>query len=198
MNKNDSLQSFGFCLKASSLWNGFFLFRIVLYVMLMTELSPVLFLTGFVCSLVHHARRAANRILRSVFMLFNLSLLYHDSYLPGIRQLFAQRSNLKDFSLDYVSEFLVDFINLHLLLALVAIIVVLKLASYFVRGSAVVLISFLIVFITPVQKLQIFSFKTDEITLNHRFLNSKAGKIVQSGTFTDANLNRYLETFYDN
>ena len=198
MHQDMSEKATVFFLRSHALWNGFFLFRLGLYTLSITELSPLLFLLGFFLSLLHAAHKGINAFLRMVFAIANIALLYHDSYLPGIKQLLAQKDNLKDFSVDYIQEFLIDFINIKMIIALLSAVIILRLLGLFLRGSTLVLCTFLVVCTLPSDYFQKFTFENDEITVSRNIFSKENGIIPQFGTFTESNLTRYLNSFFDN
>ncbi len=179
----------------SWLWNGFYLFKIALYTLALIDFNLPLNLTLFIALHAHLKKPKLNRLYSILMGVLCLALLYHDSYLPSLKQVLAQKSNLTGFSLSYVIEFITDFINPLQLLALVAAILFIRLASRYIRGSAIVLICFaLSSCINSESLIKTFS-EDNSIRARQNFLTMDKDLSEHRESFNNVSINRFYEDF---
>lgn len=176
-------------------WNGFYIFKILMYFFLLIDFNLPLNTMLFAATHAHFQRRRIQKYYRIIIAILCLALLYHDSYLPSIKQIIAQRSNLTGFSLSYIAEFMLDFINFKLIGMFALAIVLVKTASLYLRGTTCVILCFILTqFVSSDTLLKNFT-KESNVTVNTNFILKNKDLIAQRGTFNNTNLNRYLEAF---
>lgn len=190
-----------FSLRSSLFWNAVYVARIALYLLGLTGFSFILSPLAFLLQCVHLPWRRTNRVFRALAGIFSLGLFYHDSFLPGWEQLLAQRANLTGFSLSYMADFLVSFVNPYMVAGFVIIIAALKLISRLVRAPSFILIAMLALPFVNTDALRALYEQNDMIAVNQGFLN-QVGRddealLDQRGNFTKSNLERYLNRFHE-
>ena len=97
-------------LSSSRFWNGLYLFKLGLYILGYINFSVVLNLLTFLGLCIRFKNNIVQKIYGFLIGLFALMLFYHDSFLPSIEQMLAQKANLTGFSVSYMIEFAYSFI----------------------------------------------------------------------------------------
>ncbi len=119
-------------LKASGLgiWNSYFIFKFgLLYFSYINFDLPLNFmLAALLC--IHIGKGAFHFMWRALLAVLAFVLLYHDSYLPGISQIMAQKNNLQDFSLNYVVNFIWDFVSMPMVFSFIGVLI----GTYFLKS----------------------------------------------------------------
>lgn len=190
---------FGISFRGSLFFSALYIFKAGLYLTGFIDFSIWLNLLGFSSVCLYFNNRYLNRIYRLTVIILTFALFYHDSYLPGIEQMMAQRNNLTDFSLGYIVEFIEGFINLKMIMAFIFAVIILYFASRLVR---IITITYVLIFATLLIPNDFFKNIIDNddcIRVNENFiaLRNNRDLIEQRGNFTKTNLQRYLETFYE-
>ena len=114
MMNNSSILSF----RSTAFYNGLYLFKLGLYLLGFIDFSTFLNLCVFTLTCIHVKWSVINKCFRTLVFVLVFALFYRDSYLPTIEQMLNQKSNLQNFSLEYVIEFAKEFINIWMILAL--------------------------------------------------------------------------------
>ncbi len=185
--------------RGSLFFSSLYIFKVGLYLTGFIDFSLLLNLLGFTAICLYFGNKYFNKFYRTIVVIATFALFYHDSYLPSVEQMIAQRNNLTDFSLGYIVEFIEGFVNLKMIFAFILAIAVLYFAARFVR---VITITYILIFATlviPTEFLKNIIDNDDRITVNDSFIATKTNKdlVEQRGNFTKSNLQRYLETFYE-
>ncbi len=90
----------------------------------------------------HLGRRHWHLIWRLILGTAALILLYHDSYLPGISQIMAQKNNLQEFSFNYVLNFLWDFVSLPMIFSFCGVLLDTFFLRAYIRVTSVIFLIF--------------------------------------------------------
>lgn len=106
-------------LSSSRFWNGLYLFKLGLYILGYINFSVVLNLLTFLGLCIRFKNNIVQKIYGFLIGLFALMLFYHDSFLPSIEQMLAQKANLTGFSVSYMIEFAYSFINFTMVFAFI-------------------------------------------------------------------------------
>ncbi len=130
--------------KGLGIWSGYFVFKIVLFFLGMINfcIHKNVALAVFLCIRFRGKWSVAANIIGLVLAVM---LLYHDSYLPSIEQILAQKSNLEGFSFSYALNFLLDFVSLPILFGFVGCIAGAVLLKDFIRITTCVFTGFIAV-----------------------------------------------------
>lgn len=130
--------------KGLGIWSGYFVFKIVLFFLGMINfcIHKNVALAVFLCIRFRGKWSVAANIIGLVLAVM---LLYHDSYLPSIEQILAQKSNLEGFSFSYALNFLLDFVSLPILFGFVGCIAGSVLLKDFIRITTCVFTGFIAV-----------------------------------------------------
>lgn len=187
--------------RSTAFWNAVYISRIALYLLGLTNFSFVLSPLAYVLQCVRLPWRIAGRCYRIMTALFTLGLFYHDSFLPGWEQLLAQRANLTGFSLSYMADFLVSFINPYMVAGFVITAVAVMVLRKFVRVTTLIIAAMAVLPAVNTDAMRALYEQQDMIAVNQGFLNqvSRDDEAVldQRGNFTKSNLERYLNRFYE-
>lgn len=182
---------FAFKPKGLGLWSVYFLFKFGLY--FASYIGFNLLLNFLLC--VAMCLRPVNKKLKIVYTVglafAAMALLYQDSYLPDLHQILVQKENIADFSTIYILQFLTDFLNMHMVAAIIFLILAFFLVKDWIRITTVVYILFMWT-----------------LGLNYDLLPTKEVKIATTTTYTgnqdiplqnqpatNENLNNYLDVF---
>lgn len=124
-------------------WSYYFFLKLFLFYggFIGFQLWPNLAFAVFVA--VPLAQRGLRIARQCIAIPTGIALLYTDSYLPPIQRLFQTAGDLADFSLPYLLELLGRFINLNVIAALVAGLLVWLLLAHRVRMSSFVFLGLL-------------------------------------------------------
>ncbi len=179
--------------KGLGLWSVYFLFKFGLY--FTSYIGFNLLLNFLLC--VAMCLRPINKIFKIFYTLIlaflAIGLLYHDSYLPDLHQILVQKQNIADFSTIYILQFLSDFVNMHMIAAIVGLLLTVFLVKDWIRITTVIYLLFILA-----------------VGLNYDLLPTKEVKIAVTNTnsYTDnqdippqnqipnnENLNSYLDVF---
>ena len=186
----------------SIFWNTFYIFKIGLCFLGFIGFSHVLNILAFGFCGLHFRNRYIERCKAVLATLLSWALLYHDSFLPGIEQLMAQKANITQFSLSYVLEFIAGFVNINMLIAIPLSLFAIYLASKVLRGCALVFIGFISLWVIDGSSIQQLTSQQDGIIAGERFLKDRTldeeGMLTQRGSFTRGNLSSYEKQFYEN
>lgn len=98
--------------RGSLFFASLYIFKVGLYLTGFIDFSLLLNLLGFTAVCLYFKHKYLNKLYRTIAVILTFALFYHDSYLPSVEQMIAQRNNLTDFSLGYIVEFIEGFINL--------------------------------------------------------------------------------------
>ena len=185
--------------RGSLFFASLYIFKVGLYLTGFIDFSLLLNLFGFTAVCLYFKHKYLNKLYRTVTVILTFALFYHDSYLPSVEQMIAQRNNLTDFSLGYIVEFIEGFINLKMLFAFILAIIILYFSSRFVRVITVTYVLIMATVVTPDDFFKNIIDNDDSIKVNENFIATKINKglVEQRGNFTKTNLQRYLETFYE-
>ena len=125
-------------------------------------------------------------------------LFYHDSYLPSVEQMLAQKDNLTNFSLTYIIEFIEGFVNVKMVIALIVLAIFIKYINRYLRMMTVALLCIISTFFVNFDNVKKVLVNDDVIAVNtNSFSENKETLIAQRGGFTKTNLDRYLNEFYE-
>lgn len=135
------------------LWSAYFFAKLLLYGLGYMGFSPWLnlMLAIFTALSSQNARQRFAKNLIAVPL--GILLLYHDSWLPPISQVFTQVQNLSAFSSSYLWELALRLINWKLLAALTSMLATYSLARRKLRLSTFVFIGILAVVAVPQARL---------------------------------------------
>ena len=199
MMNNSSILSF----RSTAFYNGLYLFKLGLYLLGFIDFSTFLNLCVFTLTCIHVKWSVINKCFRTLVFVLVFALFYRDSYLPTIEQMLNQKSNLQNFSLEYVIEFAKEFINIWMILALPLAIAAVKLASIYIRPVSMVYIIMIAVNFINQDVLQQLSANDESIVADAGdFIEKKEisndGIDMQRGNFTQTNLNSYFDFFFEN
>ncbi len=185
--------------RGSLFFASLYIFKVGLYLTGFIDLSLLLNLLGFTAVCLYFNHKYLNKLYRTIAVILTFALFYHDSYLPSVEQMIAQRNNLTDFSLGYIVEFIEGFINLKMIFAFILAIIILYFSSRFVRVITVTYVLIMATVVTPDDFFKNIIDNDDSIKVNENFIATKINKglVEQRGNFTKTNLQRYLETFYE-
>ena len=111
--------------RGSLFFASLYIFKVGLYLTGFIDFSLLLNLLGFTAVCLHFKHKYLNKLYRTIAVILTFALFYHDSYLPSVEQMIAQRNNLTDFSLGYIVEFIEGFINLKMIFAFILAIIIL-------------------------------------------------------------------------
>lgn len=180
-------------------WSVYFLFKFGLHILGFIAFSIPLNLLLCFALCVKFVKRRLNQPYRALTALAAIALLYHDTYLPSLGQIAAQKDNIAGFSLSYILEFLQGFINLNMVYALLLLVVLVFFLKDWIRMTTVVFTLFLVVGAGNLQTL--LRAPTPELTAQTQEDEGEStlsnGDILpQRGAFTQDNLERYLNEFF--
>src|SRR5574344_1380739 len=108
-----------FKVKSTIFFNGLYFFKLGLFALSLINFSVIYNLIVFFLLCIHISKPGINRLWRFSIGTVAFILFYHDSYLPSIEQIIAQKDNLTNFSLDYIIEFINGFVNFYMVIAFV-------------------------------------------------------------------------------
>ena len=95
-----------FKFKSCQAWNAIYIFKIAIYALGFIDFDTPLNLLVFLLLCLQIRQKQVNLIYRIFISVIALMLFYHDSYLPSVEQMLAQKDNLTNFSLTYIIEFI--------------------------------------------------------------------------------------------
>lgn len=186
----------------SIFWNAFYLFKIGLCFWGFIGFSYVLNPLAFIFCGLHFRKKWLENFRSLIVCFLSFALLYHDSFLPSMEQLWTQRANVAQFSLSYVVEFLTDFINPAMLVAIPICFIAIFVISKAIRGCALVFLGFITLFFIEGSSIAQLTKPQDDVIVGERFLKERVldeeGMLTQRGSFTRGNLSAYEKQFYDN
>ncbi len=186
----------------SIFWNAFYVFKLGLCFLGFIGFSYPLNILAFLLCGVHFSNSLIERSRAGGSFIISLMLLYHDSYLPGVEQLLAQKENISQFSLSYVLEFIADFVNVRMLLAIPLCYLLLYFISKALRGCTLVFIGMIALFAIEGSNVQQLASAPEDMISSERFLKDRSldeeGMLTQRGSFTRSNLSAYAKQFYEN
>lgn len=129
-------------------WNYYFIIKLLLFWRGAIDFHPLENLAFAVCLLLPTPSRPWRLARRLLAPLAALSLLYYDSWLPGLDRLLSQASLVANFSAGYLLELLGRLVNLPTLAALVLALALaallgrrLRLSVFVIGGMAALLLS---------------------------------------------------------
>ncbi len=186
----------------SVFWNAFYIFKQGLCFLGFIGFSYPLNILAFCLCGVHFGNKLMERVRALISCLTSLALLYHDSFLPGIEQMMAQRDNITQFSLSYVLEFIAGFVNVRMLIAIPVCFLLMYFVSRVIRGCTLVFMGFMVLFGVEGSDFQRLTSQQDGVIASERFLKDRSldvdGMLAQRGSFTRSNLSSYEKQFYEN
>lgn len=130
-------------------WSYYFFIKLFLYAQRYIDFHFWLNL-GFALFVLLPTPQRGLRILKQIVALpAGIALLYHDSWLPPLDRALAQKDQLTAFSLTYVLELAARFINIPLLLTLLALLIAARLLSQRLRLGSFALVGVLAAGLLP-------------------------------------------------
>lgn len=180
-------------LSSSKFWNGLYLFKIGLYILGYINFSVLLNLLTFAGLCIRFNKPIIQRIYGFLIGLFALMLFYHDSFLPSIEQMLAQKANLTGFSVSYMIEFAYSFINFTMVFAFVASIVVLSFVTKYVRIQSLIII--LIVGINFINVARIRDGLRSDPNMRITAISNEQGDLVAK--LTQSGMDKYFAQFHE-
>lgn len=175
------------------LWSVYFLFKFGLY--FCSYIGFNFLLNLLLC--VAMCLRPDNKKIRILYTLclsfVAVALLYHDSYLPDLHQILVQKQNIADFSTIYIVQFLADFVNMHMILAIFILIIAVLLLKDWIRVTTVIYLLFCWVFclnydLLPTKEIQVITNNNSELEMNSDIPS-------QANSPTETNLGKYFDAF---
>lgn len=136
------------------LWSAYFLVKLLLYALGYMNFDPWLNL-GFAAFTALAPANARQRFAKNLIaMPVGILLLYHDSWLPPLKQAMSQAQNLHAFTPEYLWELAGRVISWRLLAVLAAILAFYALARRKLRMSTLVFIGIAAVWLVPLDHLR--------------------------------------------
>lgn len=130
-----------FRLTGLGIWNSYFIFKFGLYYFSYISLDILLNFVMAALLTVHLGSRWFHACWRFLLGCLALALLYHDSYLPGPQQILAQQRQLEEFSLNYMLNFLWDFISFPMIFAFLGVMLGAFFLKSYLRVTTVVFLT---------------------------------------------------------
>lgn len=131
------------------LWNVYFICKFFLTQLGYLRLE-LLANVAFFCFLLLPARSRAARVVKQLIALVcGVALVWSESWLPGPASIMANATGITSFSLNYVVQLAVDFINWRMVFAGIAILLIYYAARDFVRVTAVTGLWLLYLVVSP-------------------------------------------------
>ncbi len=130
-------------------WNVYFIFKFALVYLgylNLNVLGNALLLLVLLLPMPSKALRYAKTFLT---VMAAVVLLYSESWLPGPASIMSNADNIAGFSVSYMAELAMDFINWSMVGWLVALVIVYAIARHFVRLSVLTLGYFVVLAATP-------------------------------------------------
>ena len=187
-----------FKFKSCQAWNAIYLFKIAIYALGFIDFDTPLNLLVFLLLCLQIRQKQVNLIYRIFISVIALMLFYHDSYLPSVEQMLAQKDNLTNFSLTYIIEFIEGFVNVKMVIALIVLAIFIKYINRYLRMMTVALLCIISTFFVNFDNVKKVLVNDDVIAVNtNSFSENKETLIAQRGGFTKTNLDRYLNEFYE-
>lgn len=183
-----------FKVKSTTFFNGLYFFKLGLFAFSLTNFSLFYNLVVFFLLAVHINKPIINRVWRLLIGSLAFILFYHDSYLPSLEQIMAQKDNLTNFSVDYILEFIKEFINIYMIIAFVVATIALKFINKYIRAFSIIVLLMLIMPFMNLDILRIGFSNDDVIRINENLFTKKVDK---NSIFTQSNLNDFEEKFYE-
>lgn len=145
-------------------------------------------------------KRFINVLYQLCLGILAIALLYHDSYLPSISQILNQKNNIQGFSLSYIVDFITDFVNPNMIYALLFITICVFFLREWIRVTTLVFIGFIYIFYSSFQawmpeKVENLTTQNTKKYENMDEFNDIDDIPAQTGDYSNANLNKYLESF---
>ena len=98
--------------RGSLFFASLYIFKVGLYLTGFIDFSLLLNLFGFTAVCLYFKHKYLNKLYRTVTVILTFALFYHDSYLPSVEQMIAQRNNLTDFSYKSCDHHFVFFLKI--------------------------------------------------------------------------------------
>ena len=131
------------------LWNVYFICKFFLTQLGYLRLE-LLANVAFFCFLLLPARSRAARIVKQLIALVcGVALVWSESWLPGPASIMANATGITGFSVNYIVQLAVDFINWRMVFAGIAILLIYYAARDFVRVTAVTGLWLLYLVVSP-------------------------------------------------
>lgn len=180
-------------LSSSRFWNGLYLFKLGLYILGYINFSVVLNLLTFLGLCIRFKNNIVQKIYGFLIGLFALMLFYHDSFLPSIEQMLAQKANLTGFSVSYMIEFAYSFINFTMVFAFIAAIAVLSFVTKYIRIQNLIII--LIVGINFINVARIRDGLRSDPDMRITAISNEQGDLVAK--LTQSGMDKYFSQFHE-
>lgn len=139
--KADIAKFINFRTAGLGIWNSYFLFKFGLYYFSYIHLDILLNIIMAALLTVHLGSRLFHDCWRLFLGVLALALLYHDSYLPGVEQILTQQRQLEEMSLDYILNFLWDFISFPMIFAFLGVMLLSWFLKSYLRVTTVVFLT---------------------------------------------------------
>lgn len=183
-----------FKVKSTIFFNGLYFFKLGLFALSLINFSVIYNLIVFFLLCIHISKPGINRLWRFSIGTVAFILFYHDSYLPSIEQIIAQKDNLTNFSLDYIIEFINGFVNFYMVIAFVIAIFALKILNQYVRAFSIILLLMITLPFMNLDMLRVGISNDDVIRVNDNLFTIKINK---KNLYTQSNLDEFESDFYD-
>ncbi len=119
-------------------WNVYFLGKLFLFWKGLIDFQPLENLAFVAVLMVPLQSRLWQRVRQIVAVPVGIGLLYYDSWLPPVRRIFSQASQLAQFDVTYIVDLIGRFINFKVIALLILIVVIYWFLSQFLRVGVVV------------------------------------------------------------
>ena len=180
-----------FLLKFGLLWSGYLNFHALANLV-------------FACVLIYPITLPKLRKFRSLLMFpIGIGLFYHDTWLPGIKSIQAQGSEVFGFSLDYLIELTQRFINWNMIAAAFVLLVLFKFLKEWIRITPFSMTGLLLLTLQPYLNIQLsVAAPTTSTSMNSKTkisgtTNSTVASIQNNATVDNQTLNTYITDFYN-
>ncbi len=140
----------GLKLAGLGFWNVYFIAKFILHAKGFITMAPLYnAILIAVLLLLPRLKDRLQRPTRWLCVLAAAGLIYSESWLPGIESLWTNAANIAGFSINYLVQLALDFINVSMILGFVLLVLVYELLKHYVRVSVITVTYFVVCILMP-------------------------------------------------